>query len=112
MEHRDFMPRINSLIGTPEGRNYRQRPGTVSANREGDVGFNVQEFQQQSVANWSLIFPLKGFKNPAHNAHIQNVEFNQLFGVIIHNTMLEPIVQLSRTKNSERTGYAMTIESI
>lgn len=107
MTHPQFEPEVNqvpSMIGhgSHEGSSYDPLFNYV-AKDFADVGLTLVQTSDGKVISWSFVFVL--YEN------ISKISNNELFGRVIHPKKLEAMMQLSKSKKSERKDYSLTLES-
>ncbi len=118
MKHPNFQPAVPSMTRKLDpwslvNTTARATAASIKAIRAGEVGVASVGFSacKSKVIDWNFIFPLEKFKDSKYKEHVKNEEDNELFGSVVHEKMLESMVKLSSTRNAERKGYTMTIES-
>ncbi len=104
----EFQP---SLVPEVENLVDAQIYSRERANQMDEVGLGFFKMSSDKVTGWSFIFPLENFQNRKYVAHVKNVSACALFGRVISHQMLEYVTKLSSTKESERSGYTITLES-
>ncbi len=85
----------------------------VFANQMEEVGllFENEQVSSHSFTGWSFIFPLENFQNQKNVAHVRDVSECVLFGRVISRPKMRTVTKLSSTKESQRSGYTITLES-
>jgi hypothetical protein len=85
----------------------------VFANQMEEVGllFENEQVSSPSFTGWSFIFPLENFQNQKNVAHVRDVSECVLFGRVISRPKMRTVTKLSSTKESQRSGYTITLES-
>ncbi|EFX82383.1 hypothetical protein DAPPUDRAFT_302626 [Daphnia pulex] len=88
--------------------NIPQSNSIQKASKIGEVGII---FSKNTVSEWSFILPLKEFLNPKQAVHVKSESNNQLFGRVVNLQMIESVIQLSKSKKTDRACYTLTLES-
>ena len=79
-------------------------------NEIGIVGGNISS---DKVTGWSFIFPLENFQNKKFTEQVKKVSMCPVVGRVVScsHQKLECVTKLSLTKETERSGYKITLES-
>ena len=106
MSNAQFHPSV------PKGKNL-VIDATVLAKQLDEIGIVGGKISSNPVTRWSFIFPLRNFQIQKNAAHVRNISVCPLFGRVVScsHQMLECVTKLSSTKGTERSGYAITLES-
>jgi hypothetical protein len=91
--------------------NIPQSNGIQKASKLGDVGIIFNKINKNTVSEWSFILPLKDFLKPNQAVHVKSESNNQLFGRVVNLQMMESVIQLSKSKKTDRSCYTLTLES-
>jgi hypothetical protein len=92
----------------------------VFAQQLNEIGILSGNISSDKVTGWSFIFPLENFRNKKFTEQVKKVSKCPLFGRVVscsHQTkspadhQLECVTKLSSTKETERSGYKITLES-
>jgi hypothetical protein len=89
--------------------NIPQSNSIQKASKLGDVGII---FNKNTVSEWSFILPLKDFLKSNQAVHVKSETNNQLFGRVVNLQVMESVIQLSKSKKTDRSCYTLTLESL
>jgi len=78
----------------------------------GEVGITLIHSLGNKVTNWSLVFILEENQLFVERENLpDNVSNCELIGRVVRHHVLEPMIQFSGVRKSERTSYTFTLES-